>query len=91
MMVPGHPGEPLSRGRLRFINSLRGRWQVLDPALECAIVGFRDNDVYMAGVVIDKGLPQWRDVSAWDVFCLPLLWRQQDHRLAWSKPATLAL
>jgi hypothetical protein len=45
----------------------------------------------MAGVIIDKRLPQWRDVSAWEVLCLPLLWWQQDHRLAGLKPTTLSL
>ena len=36
---------------------------MLDPALECAIIGFQDDDVHMAGVVIDQRLPQWRAIG----------------------------
>ena len=42
------PGvNPSSRSTLA-INSLQWRRQVLDPTLECAIVGFRDDDVHVA-------------------------------------------
>jgi hypothetical protein len=44
------PGNPSRAADSCFINLLQGRRQVLNPTLECAIVGFRDDDIYVAGI-----------------------------------------
>jgi hypothetical protein len=81
-VLAGHPAVIVSCGPLCFINSLQWPWQVLNPAVECLIVRLRHNHVHIARVVIDKRLPQRRDVGGRRVFCLPFLRSSKTHRLA---------
>jgi hypothetical protein len=46
-----------------MLKLLNRRWQMFDASLERSVVCFTDNDVDIAGVVIDQGLPQRRAIG----------------------------
>jgi hypothetical protein len=54
---------------------------MFDPSLECPIVRFAHDQVYVPGIVIEEGLAQGRAISDRGVVCLSFRFRQQHQRL----------
>ena len=64
---------------------------MFDPSLECPIVCFAHDQIYVPGIVIEEGLAQGRAISDGGVVCLSFRYRQQHQGLTGKQLSALAL